>query len=74
MPEPEPIRPNDNKPLGRFSKNAALIGMMVILFLMAINLVRNNDPTSAEINYTFFRAQLSAGNVNQVTVKDRNIW
>jgi len=73
MPEPEPIRPNDDKPLGRFSKNTALIGMMVILFLMAMNLVRNNDPASAEITYTEFRAQLSAGNVHQVTVIDREI-
>ena len=72
MPEPEPIRPNDNKPLGRFSKNTALIGMMVILFLMATTLFRNNDPASA-VNYTEFRAQLSAGNVHRVTVTDREI-
>ena len=73
MPEPEPIRPNDDKPLGRFSKNAALFGMLFILFLMAASLVRNNDPASAEITYTEFRAQLSAGNVHQVTVTDRDI-
>ena len=73
MPEPEPIRPNDNKPLGRFSKNTALIGMLIILFLMATSLVRNNDPSSAEVTYTEFRAELSRGNVHKVTVIDRKI-
>ena len=73
MPEPDPIRPNDDKPLCRASKNAALFGMLLLLFLMAASLVRNNDPASAEITYTEFRAQLSAGNVHQVTVTDRDI-
>ena len=73
MPEPEPIRPNDNKPLGRFSKNAALIGMMVILFLMVTGVFRNNDPAFDDINYTEFRYELNAGNVHQVTVSDRKI-
>ena len=35
--------------------------------------MRANDPDSAEITYTEFRAQLSAGNVHQVTVIDRKI-
>ena len=73
MPEPEPIRPNDDKPLGRFSKNTALFGMMVILFLMAASLLRNDDPASAKISYTEFRYELNAGNVNKVTVTDRDI-
>ena len=73
MPEPEPIRPNDNKPLGRFSKNTALIGIMVILFLLVTRLVGNNDPASAKISYTEFRAELSRGNVHKVTVSDRDI-
>jgi cell division protease FtsH len=73
MPEPDPIRPNDDKPLGRISKNAALLGLMALLFLMGIQFVRNNDSESAEITYTEFRAQLRAGNVHRVTVKDREI-
>ncbi|HIA74155.1 MAG TPA: ATP-dependent metallopeptidase FtsH/Yme1/Tma family protein [Gemmatimonadetes bacterium] len=73
MPEPDPIRPNDDKPLGRISKNAALLGLMALLFLMGIQFVRNNDSASAEITYTEFRAQLRAGNVHRVTVKDREI-
>ena len=73
MPEPDPIRPNDDKPLGRISKNAALLGMMALLFLMGIQFVRNNDSASAEITYTEFRAQLRAGNVHRVTVIDREI-
>ena len=73
MPEPDPIRPNNDKPLGRISKNAALLGMMALLFLMGIQFVRNNDSESAEITYTEFRAQLRAGNVHRVTVKDREI-
>ncbi|GIS79778.1 MAG: hypothetical protein CM1200mP14_13440 [Gammaproteobacteria bacterium] len=40
---------------------------------MAASLGRNNDPASAEITYTEFRAQLSAGKVHQVTVTDRDI-
>lgn len=73
MPEPDPIRPNDDKPLGRISKNAALLGLMALLFLMGIQFVRNNDSASAKISYTQFRAQLRAGNVHRVTVKDREI-
>ena len=73
MPEPDPIQPNEEKPLGKFSKNAALLGMMVLLFLIVSNFVRTNDPASAEITYTEFRAQLNAGNVHQVTVIDRKI-
>ena len=73
MPEPDPIRPNDDKPLGRISKNAALLGLMALLFLMGIQFVRNNDSESAEITYTEFRAQLRAGNVHRVTVIDREI-
>ncbi|MEC7808232.1 MAG: ATP-dependent metallopeptidase FtsH/Yme1/Tma family protein, partial [Gemmatimonadota bacterium] len=72
MPEPEPIRPNDNKPLGRFSKNTALIAGMLLLFVMATSLIRNNDPASA-VTYTEFRAELSRGNVHKVTVSNREI-
>ncbi|HIN79088.1 MAG TPA: ATP-dependent metallopeptidase FtsH/Yme1/Tma family protein [Gemmatimonadetes bacterium] len=46
---------------------------MALLFLMGIQFVRNNDSASAEITYTEFRAQLRAGNVHRVTVKDREI-
>jgi cell division protease FtsH len=46
---------------------------MALLFLMGIQFVRNNDSESAEITYTEFRAQLRAGNVHRVTVKDREI-
>ncbi len=72
MPEPEPIRPNDNKPLGRFSKNTALIAGMLLLLVMATRFIRNNDLASA-VTYTEFRAELSRGNVHKVIVRNREI-
>jgi len=73
MPEPNPIRPDDDNRMQRIIKNASFLMMMVLLFLLAIKFVQGQDETVSEITYTEFRAQLRSDNVHEVTVIDRKI-
>ena len=73
MPESDPNRPDANNRLGRVSKNAAFLMMMVLMLLLAVQFVRNQEETRAEITYTRFMRQLNNGNVFEVTVIDRRI-
>ena len=72
MPE-EPIRPDDENRLGRLSKNAAFLMMMVLMLLLAVQFVKGTDQTVQEITFTAFRSQLNSGNIHEVTVIDRRI-
>jgi cell division protease FtsH len=73
MPESDPNRPDANNRLGRVSKNAAFLMMMVLMLLLAVQFVRSQEETRAEITYTRFMRQLNNGNVFEVTVIDRRI-
>ncbi len=73
MPESDPNRPDANNRLGRVSKNAAFLMMMVLMLLLAVQFVRGQEETRAEITYTRFMRQLNNGNVFEVTVIDRRI-
>ncbi len=73
MPEPDPNRPDGSNRLGRVSKNAAFLMMMVLMLLLAVQFVRRQEPTRTEITYTNFMRQLNTGNVFEVTVIDRRI-
>jgi len=73
MPEPDSNRPDGNNRLGRVSKNAAFLMMMVLMLLLAVQFVRRQEPTRTEITYTNFMRQLNTGNVFEVTVIDRKI-
>jgi len=73
MPEPDPNRSDADNRLGRVSKNAAFLMMMVLMLLLAVQFVRNQEPTRTEITYTNFMRQLSTGNLFEVTVIDRKI-
>ena len=73
MPEPDSNRPDANNRLGRVSKNAAFLMMMVLMLLLAVQFVRKQEPTRTEITYTNFMRQLNTGNVFEVTVIDRKI-
>jgi cell division protease FtsH len=73
MPEPDSNHPDGNNRLGRVSKNAAFLMMMVLMLLLAVQFVRRQEPTRTEITYTNFMRQLNNGNVFEVTVIDRKI-
>lgn len=73
MPEPDSNRPDADNRLGRVSKNAAFLMMMVLMLLLAVQFVRRQEPTRTEITYTNFMRQLNNGNVFEVTVIDRKI-
>ena len=73
MSETDPNRPDSNNRLGRVSKNAMFLMMMVLMLLLAVQFVRNQEETRAEITYTNFMRQLNNGNVFEVTVIDRSI-
>ena len=73
MPEPDPNRADGDNRFGRVSKNAAFLMLMVLMLLLAVQFVRRQEPTRAEITYTNFMRQLNSGNVFEVTVIDRRI-
>ena len=73
MPESDPNRPDANNRLGRVSKNAAFLMMLVLMLLLAVQFVRSQEETRSEITYTRFMRQLNNGNVFEVTVIDRRI-
>jgi cell division protease FtsH len=69
MPDNDPIRPNNGSPWARLSKTAAFWILMVLMFVVALQLVRGPDEGAADLNYSEFQAQLDQGNVHKVTFK-----
>jgi len=73
MPDHDPIRPDGGSRWARLSKTAAFWILMVLMFVVALQLVRGERKTAADFNYTEFQAQLAAGNVHKVTFKGRKL-
>ncbi len=73
MPDHDPIRPDGGSRWARLSKTAAFWILMVLMFVVALQLVRGDRKTAADFNYTEFKAQVAAGNVHRVTFKGRKI-
>jgi cell division protease FtsH len=73
MADNDPIRPDDDSRWARLSKTAAFWILMVLMFVVALQLVRGPGETLAEFNYSEFGDQLSARNIHEVTFKGRLI-
>jgi len=73
MPDHDPIRPDGGSRWARLSKTAAFWILMVLMFVVALQLVRGERTAAADFNYTEFQAQLAAGNVHKVTFKGRKL-
>ncbi len=71
MADNDPIRPEDDSRWARLSKTAAFWILMVLMFVIALQLVRGPGETLAEFNYSEFGEQLSARNIHEVTFKGR---
>src|SRR5665811_1088360 len=70
MPDFDPIRPpDDGSRRPRLSKTAAFWILMVLMFVLALQLVRGPKESAADFNWTEFEAQLAAANIHQVTFK-----
>ena len=74
MSEKEPLRPEepDNR-LGRISKNAAFLMMMVVMLIFAIRIVGSQDQAVADLTYTEFRQHVEADRLDNVTFRDRAV-
>jgi len=66
--------PNRQEPQGsrwsRVSRQASFWILLLLIPVLGVNLLRGQEETSTEFSYTEFRAQLSEGNVHEVTVVD----
>ncbi|HSM59654.1 MAG TPA: ATP-dependent zinc metalloprotease FtsH [Longimicrobiales bacterium] len=69
MPDHDPIRPDDGSRWARLSKTAAFWILMVLMFVVALQLVRGPKEAVADFNYTEFREQLAASNIHEVTFR-----
>src|SRR3990172_8239974 len=69
MPDHDPLRPDDGARWARLSKTAAFWILMVLMFVVALQLVRGPAESAAAFNYSEFLAQLEAGNLHKVTFK-----
>ncbi|MGD8321023.1 MAG: ATP-dependent zinc metalloprotease FtsH [Gemmatimonadota bacterium] len=73
MPDQDPLRPDNGSRWARLSKTAAFWILMVLMFVVALQLVRGPKEASADFNYTEFQSQLQAGNVHKVTFKGQTL-
>lgn len=73
MPDNDPLRPDDGSRWARLSKTAAFWILMVLMFVVALQLVRGPAETAATFSYTELEAQLAAGNVHKVTFRGRTL-
>jgi cell division protease FtsH len=74
MSQTEPNRPEEpNNRLGRISRNAAFLMMMVIMLLFAIQVVGRQDQPVAELSYTEFTQHMRADRVAEVVLRDREV-
>ncbi|HSG09880.1 MAG TPA: ATP-dependent zinc metalloprotease FtsH [Longimicrobiales bacterium] len=69
MPDNEPLRPDDGSRWARLSKTASFWILMVLMFVVALQLVRGPGEAAAEFNWTEFENQLTGANIHQVTFK-----
>ena len=69
MPENDPLRPDDGSRWARLSKTAAFWILMVLMFVVALQLVRGPAETAATFSQNDFEEQLGAGNIHEVTFK-----
>ncbi len=64
---PPQNEPGNNR-MARFSRTASFWVLLALMSIVAIQLVREKEETSATFTYSQFREQLDAGNVFRVTV------
>ncbi|HSW31727.1 MAG TPA: ATP-dependent zinc metalloprotease FtsH [Longimicrobiales bacterium] len=69
MPENKPLRPDDDSRWSRLSKTAAFWILMVLMFVVALQIVRGPAEAAATFNYSEFLGQLESGNINKVVFK-----
>ena len=73
MPENDPLRPDDGSRWARLSKTAAFWILMVLMFVVALQLVRGPAETAATFTQNDFEEQLGAGNIHEVTFKGTTV-
>jgi cell division protease FtsH len=73
MPNNEPLRPDDGTRWARLSKTAAFWILMVLMFVVALQLVRGPAEAAATFTFTEFENQLAVGNVHKVTFRGRTV-
>jgi cell division protease FtsH len=73
MPDHEPPRPDPGSRLSRLSKTAAFWILMILMLVVALQLVRGQGQSAAQMNYTAFLAQVNSGNVHKVTFKGEDL-
>jgi cell division protease FtsH len=59
--------------MARLSKTAAFWILMVLMFVVALQLVRGPAESVATFGYSEFRAQFASGNVHKVTFRGRTL-
>jgi cell division protease FtsH len=69
MADREPLQndPGNNR-LSRVSRTASFWVLLVLMTVVVLQIMRGQDATFTELNYTQFSAQLNAGNIHEVTV------
>ncbi len=67
------MRPDNGTRWARLSKTAAFWILVVLMFVVALQLVRGPKDTATEFNYTELQAQIKAGNVHKVTFKGQTL-
>ena len=69
MADREPLKndPGDNR-FSRVSRTASFWVLLVLMTVVLLQLMKGGDETYTELNFTEYKAQLTAGNVNEVTV------
>jgi len=67
MSNQDPIRPDPDNRFARLSKTAAFWMLMVVMFLVAMQVMRGDGDTAVELDFTELKSQLSSGNIHEVT-------
>jgi cell division protease FtsH len=69
MADREPLQndPGNNR-FSRVSRTASFWVLLVLMTVVVLQLMRGQDATYTELNYTQFNAQLNDGNIHEVTV------
>jgi cell division protease FtsH len=69
MPDNKSPRPDDDSRWSRLSKTAAFWILMVLMFVVALQIIRGPAEASATFNYSEFLSQLESGNIHKVVFK-----
>ncbi len=67
MANNNPLRPDNGSPWARLSKTAAFWILMILMFVVALQLVRGPRRPAAAFTFSEFLAQFEAGNIHKVT-------